>query len=150
MDMDSELARAKWLLVSGALFLVSCFICYSELIYLLRGKQIHANVANVYEVHRGRFGQRMMLTVEYSFTEPDGRRRSGSAIVNPDWEAPANGMVVVQYTPGSDGRSRLAGDVNWFGIAFFVASVGVLGFFGYRLWREASEAVRPARSKRRK
>jgi hypothetical protein len=153
MDRDSELARAKWLLFSGVLFIVSCFICYSELMYFLRGKQTQATITKAYEVaNRGRFGisRGTLLTVEYTFTEPDGTRRADSDTVRPDWELPSNGTVPVQYTPGSEGRSRLSGHVNWFGIGFFVLSVGVLGVFGYRLWREASEATKPRHSKRRR
>src|SRR5262245_31308328 len=141
MDTDREVARFKWLLVTGALFLVSCYFCYGELIYLLRGKEAYAKLTNAYEVQRGRFGQRTMLTVEYAFTEPDGTRRSDSVTVSPDWEPADNGMVLIQYTPGSDGRSRLSGHVNWFGIIFCAVSLLALGFFGVRLWREASEAV---------
>jgi hypothetical protein len=153
MDRDSELARAKWLLFSGILFLVSCFICYGELMYLLRGKQTRATLTKAYEVtRRGRFGlsSGTVLTVEYTFVEPDGTRREDSDTVSPDWELPSDGTVPVQYTPGSEGRSRLAGHVNWFGIGFFAVSVVVLGVFGYRLWREASEATKPRPSKRRR
>jgi hypothetical protein len=151
MDTDNELARAKGLLFGGVLFLVSCFICYGELIYLVRGRQAQANVTKSYEsTRRGRFGlsQGTMVTVEYAFAEPDGTRRTGSDTVRPDWPLPSNGTVPVQYTPGEDGRSRLSGHVNWFGPGFFAVSVGVLGFFGYRLWREASEAFEPRKSRR--
>jgi hypothetical protein len=67
-----------------------------------------------------------------------------------DWELPSNGTAPVQYTPGSDGRSRLSGHVNWFGIVFFALFLVVLGVFEYRLWREASEATKLRPSKRRK
>ena len=151
MDTDSELARAKWLFFSGILFIVSCFICYGELVYLLRGKQTQASITAAYEVpRRGRFGlsRSTVLTVEYTFVETDGTRREDSDTVSPDWKLPSNGTVPVQYTPGSEGRSRLSGHVNWFGIGFFVVSVVVLSIFGYRLWREASEATKPRPSKR--
>ncbi len=36
-DADSELARAKWLLVSVLLFVVSCFICYGEVVSCCAG-----------------------------------------------------------------------------------------------------------------
>jgi hypothetical protein len=152
VDTDSELARAKWLLFSGAFFLASCFICWGELAYLLRGRRTDATVTKAYEVtRRGRFGigSSTALTVEYAFAEPDGTRRTGSDTVPPDWDLPPNGKAPVQYTPGEDGRSRLAGHVHWAGLAIFAVSVVVLGFFGYRLWREASEATRPARPRRR-
>lgn len=153
MDHDSEIARAKWLLFSGALFILSCFICYSELKYLIRGKQIQAKVTDAYEVtRRGRFGlsRGTVLTVEYAFTEPDGTRRTDSDTVSTDWKLGSDGTVSVQFTPGADGRSRLSGHVNWFGIVIFVVSVGVMSFFGFRLWRQASEATKPSKAKRRR
>jgi hypothetical protein len=153
MDPDSELARAKWLLAAGAMFLVSCFVCYSEMTYLFRGQQTQATVTQIYEVaRRGRFGisHGTSLSVEYTFTEPDGTRRMDSDTVSSDWEVPPNRTVAVQYTPGPSGRSRLAGHVNWFGIGFFVVSLGVLGFFGYRLWREASQATKRGKATRRR
>lgn len=150
MDADSELVRAKWLFISGFLFLVSCCICYDEVIYLLSGREVKANVTRAYEFTRRRFGvvTGKSLTIEYTFTEPDGTHRSGSDTVGTDWEVPATGGIPVRYTPGAEGRSRLAGRVNWVGVGFFVISLGVLGFFGYRLWREASKALGPGKPKR--
>ena len=151
MDADQELTRAKWLLFSGLFFLVSCFMSYRELVYLVRGRVAQAAVTKAYEVtQRGRFGvsQGTRLTVEYTFTEPDGTRRSDSDTVDTDWPLPSNESVPVQYTPGAGGRSRLSGHVNWAWIAIFVVSLGVMGVFGYRLWRVAHEATRPARSRR--
>jgi hypothetical protein len=148
MDADQELARAKWLLFSGVLFLVSCFLSYAELVYLLRGKQVQATVTSAYETPiRGRFGtvRGMQRTVEYAFTEADGTRRTDSDTVSLDWDLPNNGTVPVQYTPGAEGRSRLAGHVNLVALVIFAVSVVVLGIFGYRLWREASEATKPRR-----
>lgn len=118
---------------------------------LLRGRETRATITKAYEVpRRGRFGlsQGTALTIEYSFTEPDGTRRTDSDTVNSDWDLPRAGTVPVRYTPGSDGRSRLVGHVNWVGIGFFVVSVSVLSIAGYLLWREASEATRPSKGRR--
>ena len=88
MDTDSEVAKAKWLLIGGLVFLVSCFICYDELVYLMRGKKTQAKVTEAYVVNRrsGRLGlsTRQMLTVEYSFTELDKTYRSDSDTVGAD------------------------------------------------------------------
>jgi hypothetical protein len=152
MDAENEIARAKWLLAAGVLFVVSCFVSYRELTYLLRGQQTQASVTQAYEITRKEhFGltETKSLTVEYAFTEPDGTHRADSDTVNADWPLPPSRKVAVQYTPGAGGRSRLAGHVNWFGIGFFVVSLGVLGFFGYRLWREASQATSRAKSRQR-
>jgi len=155
MDMDNEIARAKrllkWLFVCGAIFLMSCCVCYGEIVYLFSGRKIEATVTNVYEtVKRGRFGQSTgtTVTVEYSFTQPDGLQRTGSDTVDPNWQFPETGTVLVQYTSGEEGRSRLAGKVNWLGISLFTASVVALGVFVFRIWREAREATQPTKRKR--
>jgi hypothetical protein len=47
----------------------------------------------------------------------------------------------VRCTAGTDGRARLAGNVNWLMLGIFAASVVTLGVVGYRFWREVREAV---------
>lgn len=144
MDADSEIKKAKWLFGAGLLFLFSCYLTYGELAYLIRGRQTEATITNTQEfVHRGRFGLggSQRLAVEYTFTEPDGTHRQDSDTVSPEWNIPEKGNVTVQYTPGRNGRSRLAGHVNWFGLALFGISVTVVGVAGYRLWHQAAEAT---------
>jgi hypothetical protein len=154
MDTDSEVAKAKWLLIGGLVFLVCCFICYDELVYLLRGNKTQANISEAYLVtrHSGPFGlrTRQVLTVEYNFKEADGTYRSDSDTVSANWNLPADGTVPVRYTPGKDGRSRLAGHVNWFGIVFFVLSLGAMCYFIFRVWRIASEATKPSKPARKR
>jgi hypothetical protein len=152
MDTENELARAKWLLISVAVFLFSAWISWGELLYLIVGRDAQADVVKAYEVTRGgRFGVggRQRLVVDYSFTEPGGTHRTGTDTVPPDWPIPQGGKVPVRYTAGADGNSRLAGHVNWIGIVLFGLSVGAVGVFGYRLWREASEAYRERKPGRR-
>jgi hypothetical protein len=152
MDAQSELARAKWLLFGAVLFLVSGCISYDEFVYLIFGRKTQASVTGVSEVTRTRrFGlsKNKVLMVDYSFAEPDGTRRTGSDAVPIDWPRPEGSKVEVQYTRGADGSSRLAGHVNWFGLIFFGVSFASVCVFGYRLWREASEATSGSTSKRR-
>jgi hypothetical protein len=149
--MESELARAKWLFAVGILFIVSCFMCYAEADYLLNGRQIEANVTDLYKVtKRGRFGESSHLKVDYTFTEPNGTSRTGSDTVGNDWKMPASKTVSVQYTPGAEGRSRLFGSINWVWIVIFFVSILVMGFFGIRLYLEAREATKPIKRKRRR
>ena len=148
MDGDNELARAKWLLISGLLFIVSLFLCYAEVVYLLNGRETQANVTKTYEVtKRGRFGisRGTNRVVEYAFAEPDGTRRTDSDTVSADTDI--GQKVAVRYTPGANGRSRLAGHVNWFGVILFSGSILSMTFFGFRIWREykAGEAPRKRR-----
>jgi hypothetical protein len=153
MDNESEIARAKWLLFAGGLFLVSCFLCYTELVYVVSGRQTQADITNAYEVDkRGRFGLTIgkKLTIEYSFSEADGTRRTGSDTVRVDWLLPDTGTIPVRYTAGKDGRSRLAGHVNWIGIVIFAVSIAAMGTAGFRLWRMASEAASELTPKRKR
>lgn len=142
MDMDNELARAKWLLMSAALFLASCCMTYGEASYLLKGRETSATITKAYEVtQRGRFGtdRGQRLTVEYTFTEPNGTQRRDSDTVGLDWNVPASGKIPVQYTPGVDGRSRLAGHVNWLGIGIFAVSVVLIALFALGLYKEMAD-----------
>src|SRR5262245_21527272 len=119
MDEESELGRAKWVLGSVLFFFASCWICYPELTYLLYGREAQATIKNIYEVTETEFfvvttGKH--LSVEYTFTEPDGTARTASRSVGMTWSIPPDGKVRVTYTPGADGYSRLSGHVNWIGI----------------------------------
>jgi hypothetical protein len=151
MDPESELARAKWLLVAGAIFLVSGCVSWGELVYLVSGKTAQAEVTNAYETVRRRFGieTSRQLTIDYAFNEPDGTRRIGTDSVSPNWRIPESGYVAVRYTPGADGSSRLAGNVHWFGLVFFLISMGAIVIFGIRLWRQAAEATGGMRPKKK-
>jgi hypothetical protein len=90
------------------------------------------------------------MEIEFSFTEPGRNLRKGSDSVDVDSPLAHAESVTVQYTPGADGRSRLAGHVNWFGIAIFVGSISVVGVSGWRLWREATQTIPSKRTGRRR
>lgn len=147
MDNDNELARAKQLFIAGIVFLVSCYIAYVELIYLVRGREIEADVTQVQEVvTRGRFRERRSLAVDYRFTEPDGTARTGSDTTATDWQRTPK--VAIQYTPGATGRSRFAGSMNVIGLIIFFGSLVWVAFNVYKLHREANEPIRPSRRRR--
>jgi hypothetical protein len=150
MDAENELARAKWVLMGGVVFVVSSIFSYRELDYALRGNKTQATVAKRYKIRTGRYGTSEALRIEFNFVEPDGTKRQGYDTVGTDWQAPADGLIRIQYTAGENGRSRLAGRANWLPIIILLASLGLLGFFGFRLWREAAEATRPRPRKRRR
>jgi hypothetical protein len=151
MDEKEELAKAKWLLFAGAFFLVSCFLVYDEFAYLVWGREVEATVEKAYETtRRGRFGVggRTRLDVDFAFTEPDGTRRKGTSTVECEWPLPASGKVMVEYTPGQLGRSRLKGRVHWTGIIIFFVSIAAVAAAGYKLWQEANEQYKPRERKR--
>jgi hypothetical protein len=139
MDTAHEIARLKGLLTSTVLFLVSGCLSWTEMAYFIMGQDTQASVIKTYEVKR-RWGKRQV--VDYQFTEPGGTNRRGSDTVSRDWKVPPDGKVPIRYTAGSDGNSRLTGNVNWVGLILFAVSLASIGWFVFRLWREASEATR--------
>jgi len=149
MAMDHELKRAKWFLCGIVLFIVSCFFAYEEWAYLTNGREAIATITAVTPVTtQRRSGTRKSLRVDFAFVEPNGTQRTGSESESTDWTPPATGQVKVRYTPGTYGRVRFAGRVNWAGVGLFIGSLCILGFFGGRLWLEAREATRPRKKKR--
>ena len=140
MDSENELKKAKWVLIVGALFLVSCFMCYDELAYQISGREATATVTKSY-ASQSRRGTRQ--TVEYAWSEPEGLSRKAMYTTSPD-EAPVVGAKFpVRYTAGDTGRSRRVGAVPWVWIAIFFGSFAAVGVFGFMMWREANDADRP-------
>lgn len=142
--MRNELGRAKWLLLSALIFLMSACVSWGEVVYLVVGQHAQGRVERAYEVtRRSRLGlHSKRLVVEFTFTEGDGTRRKGSDTLSVDWPVPADGVVAIQYTAGVEGSSRVAGHVNWVALTIFTLSLLAMGGFGYHLWQEASEATR--------
>lgn len=140
MDREDELGKAKWVLIVGVLFLISCFMCYDELAYQISGREATATVTKSY-ASQSRRGTNQ--TVEYAWSEPEGLQRKAMYSTSPD-SAPAVGTKLpIRYTAGDTGRSRLVGSVPWVWIAVFVGSLGAVGVFGFLMWREANESDRP-------
>jgi hypothetical protein len=146
MDQANELARAKWLMLGGVLFLISGCISYGEIAYFLNGHDAEGDVTKVYESRSRRGG--VSLTVEYTFREPNGTNRKGMASVPTDWPVPLNNKVAVRYTAGEDGSSRLGGRVHWVGLIMFAVSLGLILVFVIRLLREGAEEPKPRRRTR--
>jgi uncharacterized membrane protein YtjA (UPF0391 family) len=156
MDEESELRRAKWLLLGIVIFLVSGCISYRELLYYVTGHNAQGQITKTYEsVRRSRGRETISRVVEYSFSEPDGTQRSGSDDLARDWPIPVDGKVMIRYTPGSDGSSRISGHVNWVGPILFAISLVLVIVFLVKLLIEASQATRelrrgPRRRRKRK
>jgi hypothetical protein len=151
MDTESETGRAKALLIAGVLFLGSGVYAYSELMYLIRGRDATATVTEANKVtRRGRFGASRgeQIEVEYRFKDTDGNERTGSDRADEDWTVPRDRQVSIRYRPGADGSSRLAGRIGWVSLAVFGVCLAAVCVFGYRLWREANDAyAKPGRKK---
>jgi hypothetical protein len=138
MDQESELAKAKWLLGGILLFLVSGCFTYYEVNYWLRGTDGQATVLKVFE-SRGRRG-RVSLTVEYEFTDAAGNRRKDQQSVSRDSDLPGTGgKIAIQYLPGADASSRLAGSNNYLFVGLFIVSLAFIAFGILKLVKEAND-----------
>ncbi len=146
MDQETEIARAKWLLMGIFLFLASGCMSYDEAVYLVSGCDAVADITNAYESRSTRGAS---LTLEYTFTEPNGTHRKGMRSVPVDWPVPADGKVLVRYVPGQDGSSRLSGRPNWVGLGLFTLSLLWIAVFAFRLFREALDEPKPRPRRRR-
>ena len=139
MDMDDELKRLKWLLISGVVFLISAFFSWREMTYAISGKEVDASLVRVYETtERGRRGRTIhKLAVEYEFKGSDGVVRKESDTISVDAPRPAGPTVAVQYLDGEAGRSRLAGNTQKFWLMIFFGSLAFIGYKIFKLVREA-------------
>lgn len=147
MDQDEELAKFKWLLIAVIIFLGSGYFSYKELKFAVWGATAEARVSETFATRNSsRRRSRPLLAVKYSFTDEDGNQFSERDDVPIDW--PVSENMTVQYLPGVEDSSRLLGHSSWLAVCVFLASLGLLGFAGYGLYKEATEAVhgkRPGR-----
>ena len=141
MDTDAEIARFKWLLVSGIVFLISGYFSYNELRFFVRGKTAEARVTRTRETQSGGRHSSPVLSVEYQFTEADGTSRSERDQVAIGSAVTANDLITVQYLPGVEDSSRVLGNSRMGAVYLFLACLAWLSFSGYQLWREATDAV---------
>jgi hypothetical protein len=129
MDPDEEAKKFKWLLRFGIGLLVTSFFAWGELTYAVFGKNADATITKVERV-QGRRGSEV-TAISYRFTDSTGAERTGSDVMDADWDGPRKGTIPIVYRSGPDGKSRLAGHVNWIGIiawlTFFVPTIWVVG-----------------------
>lgn len=121
--------------------LVSVFFGWPEALYLIAGKDAQGEVLHGSNSERwtsdGGRGYRTyeVRAIEYTFVEPDGTLRKGEDTLSPDSQVKRGEKVWIRYTPGQEGRSRLAGNINWRGVAGFFASVlSAIAFVGHMIW----------------
>jgi hypothetical protein len=153
MDDDNELRKAKWLLFMGVLFLFSAFFAYSELRFAIWGKTTEAEIIETFETSEPGLGRKAVvrhvvngpendiLAVKFRFKEEGGTLHEERDDVPISWTLDDPEKVTVQYIPGEPESARLAGHSNDGSVYLFLAMLALLMFFGYRLYRHASEAV---------
>lgn len=137
--------RFKYAILFGLMFLVSVYYSWQELVYVVRGNTAQAMVTETYTMKSGRFRQHEERVLEYKFAEAGGLSRRGADTISMD--EPVPGQILVQYTPGEKGRSRIAGHVRWMWLCIFGVAVGGLAFAIYRLNKHMDEVMAPRRRK---
>jgi hypothetical protein len=126
------------------------YFSYVEISYLLLGRETTGTVNKVTDFtrrHRGH--EHTYRQVEFTFAEPNGTRRTGEDNMDTSWMPPSSGVIKVQYTPGVNGRARLAGNVKWSGFVIFAVALAVLFFAVGWLWLDARAAYKPRKKKKR-
>jgi hypothetical protein len=141
MDADSELVKAKWLLVALVAFAVSGCYSLSELNYLVRGETTDAQITEVLDTTRGRRSGAPVRLVKYTYKEPDGTLRRQDDVMPPDWLPPGGGSTVpVRYVPGSEYSGQIVGSASrWPLLLFGVCCAAAL----ILVWSVARQANAP-------
>ena len=146
MDEQLELKKFKQILFAGTIFLVASISSCREFKYAFRGETTDAEVTRVFETEemRGRGRRKKLLAVEYTFTDAAGREHSERDDVPISTPAPQD-TVRVQYLPGVDDSSRLAGRENWFAVCLFFGGLAWLSVSVFSLVKEANEPIARSR-----
>lgn len=143
MDQDNELQRFKFALFAFVAVVISGYISWGEMKYMVWGKSADATVTQAREEERrGRRGRRyQVLVVDYTFVEADGTRRSERDEVSSGTEVPTP-TATVQYLPGVANSSRLTGQENVLAVIIFVGSLAWMGYSIYSIAREANAPIK--------
>jgi hypothetical protein len=152
MDTEHETGRLKWMLFFVFILLVSGFFTIRELNYSMKAEMVDGRVERTESYRTVGRRSRERTRVYYNFTDKQGVAHSDSDDdLSAGWEPPASGIVKIQYVPGDEEMSRLAENTNYFMVVLFIGSLGAVGYYGYKFWREVREATKtPASSYRRK
>src|SRR5688572_22426556 len=142
MDTEEETARFKVMLVVAIIFLISVFLAWRELKYMMFAEEADAKLVRVYTFEergrRGRVSEKM--AVEYQFTDAEtGSVRTETDAVPITNRPPKGPSVKVQYLEGSEGSSRLAGHSQT--IWLWVCG-GTLAFLAYKFFALVRESKR--------
>ena len=110
VDVDDEVANAKFMLFAFVAFLFSGYYSYIEMKYAIWGSDADANIVSIREstVMRRRGRREPKLSIEYSFKDREGQTHTTKENVPIDWQ-PGGETVPIEYIQGAEVRSRIAG-----------------------------------------
>ncbi len=140
-NQEAPLGCFLMIIIPG-LFLVSAFFAWWELRYFVQGRTAEANVVEVREVTKGRYGRSRYYRVSYVFKDSStDETRTERDDVPRSWDRPA-GAIAVQYIPNLRGMSRLAGHRSNVSVIFFSVCLAATVVYLGLLFREAQQAAR--------
>src|SRR5581483_10761427 len=133
----SSRVKLRAFLVGIVLFLVSGFHSCQECKYALTGKKAPGVVTRIkqYDEYTGSSPQ-TKTAVEYQFTDNRGLTRQGKDIFDGRVDAAEGDVIEVQYRPGADGDSRVAGHANTTAVYLFIACLLAMAVLSYPFVRE--------------
>jgi hypothetical protein len=141
MDEEEELAKLKWILIAGIAFLVTGYLSFQELKFAVWGTTAEATVTRTFETSSGsRRRPKLLLAVEYTFSDEEGQHHSERDDVPSSWPTPGP-KVTIQYMPGVEDSSRLEGHSSQVAVWIFFGCCVWLAYSGFQLYQLASEAV---------
>lgn len=149
---DRETLRLRSFVLTFVLFVISAFLSYNQVRYVVFGRTTDAQLVKVKETTvNSRRGSKTVLDVYYRFTDLDGTIRNEEDRVSISWQEPENTamdgkpMVQIDYIPGSPGSSRLhRREFKWIMPAIFLALLGYLVYQAFRFWRTYQQNERRA------
>jgi hypothetical protein len=144
MSDEPNMAKFRSALFVGGLLLLSCFMCYDEIAYLLNGHEAEATVTKTYAT-----GRRGKVSVEYTWSEPEGLQRKSMYATSPENTPSVGTKFAIVYTRGELGRARPEGNVPWIAIGLLCTALIGVAVVVVLLLREANEGDRPRPARRR-
>ena len=140
MDVNEEMRNLRRVLAAGVLFLVSGCYSWTEVVYSVWGRTTEARVvsARIRESTSRRRSDK--LVVEYTFNEDGGAVRNERVEFSADTPPPRPGSPIeIRYVAGREGYSRPLGHRQWVFMILFLFSLGVLGYFVFRMNQLANQ-----------
>lgn len=124
------------LLFGPVLLIASLVLTWRELRYLTSGAVTDAQVLRVRENDDPRRQRTASFTIEYRFTDNGVVRTEEDTVASLDgWPFKQNrALIMVQYLPGAEDRSRIAGHRRWWAaIPLVVVVIGMAAVLGKAL-----------------
>ncbi len=146
-ELDDEQQGCMLVIGALAIFGISSILTWREFSYFLFAATADAEVLRVNEVEiPGRRGPVPRLRVEYAFLD-ESTQASRTEIDMLAIGTPIGEREPVQYYPGERSGARLKVAANQVPVVVFTASLLIVGYAIWKLYREAN-APRPRRRRR--